>query len=232
MKNKQIRDTSTRNYGERGRAAVNSTKEVTNGVPRLRADHSEDRPQAWQAKADKVTDSRATAALGRSGRSVLSADVLREALVEYRVHHFQPVPCWKVGNVAFRDEYDVRHQGIPRRYFWLVHRGVQLVFEPFGWQGEWRVDLVEIDFRRGRRQFRVTDMAIDIVVEGMGPTYRALDLDDFAARMERGDFTAARAASVLQRTQEFLDSYLHRGAPWPPPEIRAWFDSSHLYPSV
>jgi hypothetical protein len=76
----------------------------------------------------------------------------------------------------------------------------------------------------------VRDMEVDIVVEGMGPTYRLIDLERFGQRALAGELTVAEVAEVLHKTQAFLDAFLHRGAPWPPPPIRAVFSPTHEYP--
>lgn len=76
------------------------------------------------------------------------------------------------------------------------------------------------------------DLEIDIVVEGMGPTYRLIDLERFGARVASGEYTPAEAANTLARTQAFLDTFLHRGAPWPPPTIVPFFSVVHRYPGA
>src|SRR3712207_2469974 len=94
-------------------------------------------------------------------------------LVESRIHDWRALSAVLVDRVLMRDETYHRHDG-PRRYFWLLDEGVQMVYEPFGWRDEWYVDVVHIDTHRsdGQVTYRVTDWYLDFVVEGMGPTYR------------------------------------------------------------
>lgn len=155
----------------------------------------------------------------------------RRAAVAWRAHDYQFRSAWLDDTVLFRDELDSRLSPRRRRYFWLVDIGVQLVYDSYGWAGEWRVDLVDIE-REDRRMpaYHVRDMALDVVVEGFGPTYRMLDLDDLGRRLLTGEFTPCQVSSVLSRAQAFLDRYLHRGAPWPPPEVRPHFAPDHHYP--
>lgn len=137
-----------------------------------------------------------------------------------------------VGNVLYSDQIYYRHAG-PRRYFWLLSEGVQLIYEPFGWEHEWYIDLVSIrrfDSPRGPL-FRVHDRLIDIVVEGDGPTYRIIDLEEAAEALTSGIITAQALAEVLTATQNFLDRYLHRRATFPPAAIRSMFFHDHTYPA-
>lgn len=158
--------------------------------------------------------------------------MLEQAEVRWRSHDYRVRPAWQQGSVLFRDEIDIRmDRDEVRRYFWLLDLGVQMVFEPFDWPGEWVVDLVTITEESPRR-FHVRDMALDVIVEGMGPTYRMLDLDDVGRRLLTGAFSVAEACDVLIRAEEFVDTYLHRGGPWPPPQIRDFFAADHRYPSV
>ncbi len=45
-----------------------------------------------------------------------------------------------------------------------------------------------------RTVYSIRDMEIDIIVEGMGPTYRIIDRDRFGARLLAGEFTTGRCA--------------------------------------
>lgn len=151
--------------------------------------------------------------------------------IQYRNHQFETVPAFQVNNVIFRDENDPRNNSV-RRYFWLLEHKVQMVFDPINWKNEWRIDLVDINIESNNPYiYKVVDMALDIVVENMGPTYRILDMDDLGERLESGEFTISQVTGILSRTQLFLDSFIHRGAPWPPPEIRPFFAIDHNYPN-
>ncbi|HZN77422.1 MAG TPA: hypothetical protein VFC00_37880 [Micromonosporaceae bacterium] len=156
-----------------------------------------------------------------------------QALVSHRIHGGAELPAWRYGTVLVRDESYHRHAG-PRRYFWLLDHEVQLVYEPFGWIDEWYVDVVTIRQieRGGRLVYDVSDALVDLVVEGMGPTYRMIDLDELADSVRAAHVAPSDAADILARTQRFLDSYLHRGAPFPPPQIRPYFAADHHYPPL
>ncbi len=157
---------------------------------------------------------------------------LERCRVQWRDRDFRPCSAWRSGTVLFRDEHDVRlgPDGL-RRFFWLVDLGIQLVFEPFEWRDEWVVDVVTITERRPGL-LHVRDMALDVIVEGMGPTYRMLDLDDVARRLSSGAFSIEEAGDVLTRAETFVDTYLHRNGPWPPPQICPFFSADHRYPKV
>jgi hypothetical protein len=154
------------------------------------------------------------------------------ALVSHRVHD-APQPAVRYGDVLIRDETHYRHAG-PRRYFWLLDQGVQLVYEPYGWTDEWYVDIVSIRCTQhvGLPRYAITDSYVDLVVEAMGPTYRILDLDELAQALRSGRIEPAAAADALSRAQRFVDAYLHRRAPFPPPQIRPFFNADHRYQSI
>ncbi len=161
-----------------------------------------------------------------------SSPQLQAAAVRFREYDFRPVAARQCGPVLYRDEYDTRlePQG-QRRFFWLLDYGVQLIYDAYDWRGEWRVDLVDISAEARARcmLFTIHDMTLDIVVEGMGPCYRMLDLDQIGQRLASGGYTPAQVAALFARTQRFLDAFLHRGAPWPPPAIVPFFSAQHNY---
>jgi hypothetical protein len=63
------------------------------------------------------------------------------------MHDWEARPAIRAGAVLMRDELDGQHTG-PRRVFWLLDEGIQLIYEPFGWVDEWYVDMVRIEARR------------------------------------------------------------------------------------
>jgi len=158
-------------------------------------------------------------------------EAVKAVSVQHRRNAFMGAKGFRVGSLLYMDEVHLTNSG-PRRLFWLLDYGVQLVYEPFGWSNEWYVDLVEITLAgtADAPVYHVRDMAIDIVVEGMGPTYRIIDLDEFGAAITSGVITATEAQDVLRRTQSFLDAFLHRDAPWPPPQVVPLFSPTHVYP--
>lgn len=158
--------------------------------------------------------------------------VSKAAQVVHRVHGDVAVPATLCGSVLFSDEIYYRHDG-PRRYFWLLDEGAQLIYEPFGWRREWYVDLVSIarDEADGVPVFTVVDQYVDVVVEGPhGPAYRLIDLDEVAEALAAGAIDAPTMAGILHRTQAFLDRHLHRGNTFPPRDIRPYFAANHRYP--
>ncbi|MET7338729.1 hypothetical protein [Nonomuraea sp. NPDC005650] len=155
----------------------------------------------------------------------------RAALVSTRIYGHRPVPARMSGTVLYSDQLYWRHRG-PRRYFWLVEEDLQLIYEPFGWRDEWYVDVVSFERSEhdGSPLFTVHDRYLDFVVEGMGPTYRALDLDEAGEALLDGMLTPADLARALSAAQRFVDSYLHRGATFPPPPVKELFSPDHRYP--
>lgn len=156
----------------------------------------------------------------------------RPALVGQRIYGYRPVAATLCGQVLYSDQIYYRHAG-PRRYFWLLGEDVQLIYEPFGWTAQWYVDLVSIerDDSADVPRFRVQDRHVDIVVEGMGPGYRILDLDEAGEALTLGQTSPEQLCRTLTRTQAFLENYLHRAAPFPPPAIRPLFSPDHRYPA-
>jgi len=121
------------------------------------------------------------------------AEQAEAVAVAWRMHDWQAHPAIRVGGVLMRDELAGPHRG-PRRVFWLLDEGVQLIYEPFGWIDEWYVDVVCIQARRddGQLVYHVTDEYADIIVEGMGPAYRMIDLDQLADAMSAASIDTAR----------------------------------------
>jgi hypothetical protein len=64
------------------------------------------------------------------------------------------------------------------------------------------IDLVQIQSAQAAQGLihHVRDMEVDIVVEGMGPTYRLIDLERFGQRALAGELTVAEVAEVLHKT--------------------------------
>jgi hypothetical protein len=141
-------------------------------------------------------------------------------------------PAVRVGDLVLRDETRDGNVGL-RRYFWLLGHGAQLVYEPFDWTDEWKVDIVAFERHVDHTErIDVHDLIVDFVVEGMGPTYRILDLDELAVAVVEGRVAREVAARALQSAQAFVDSFLHRGAEFPPAEVRTWFRRNHQYPPL
>lgn len=150
--------------------------------------------------------------------------------VKHRANKFVPALARQKGQCIYSDELNERHGGM-RRYFWLLDFNAQLIYEPFGWHDEWYVDFVLFTMEDSGRAktYSVRDMEVDLVVQGMGPTYRIIDLDKFGDRLLSHEFALAETATVLCSVQRFVDSFLHKGAPWPPPLIQPFFSALHHY---
>jgi predicted RNA-binding protein associated with RNAse of E/G family len=153
-----------------------------------------------------VAANRSTAAAATAGRP---------ARVAMRDTGFAPVPALLCGSVLYCDHRETR-------YFWLLDGDVQLVYEPFGWADEWCVDVVAISADRDgdRPSFTVVDRYLDLIVRGDGAAYRMLGLDAAGDALAAGELTAEQLAATLRAAQRFLDRYVHRGAPFPPPAVR------------
>jgi predicted RNA-binding protein associated with RNAse of E/G family len=124
------------------------------------------------------------------------------------------------GRVAFFDRADDK-TGKSVRHFVLLDQDVKLMYEPWGWENEWYADIVRIE-RSGDGAICLTDIYIDIVIEGNGPTYRIVDLEDLAEAVTTGGVSRWELAQALRRAQTFLDDHLHRGKDFPPQCIRPY----------
>ncbi len=148
--------------------------------------------------------------------------------IQYREHDFREVPAFRYKDILFRDEQSIKDPNYIRRVFWLLNYQVQMVYDTHLWENEWRIDLVDIF--QNHNQFKIVDSVIDIIVEGMGPTYRILDLGEFGEYLINGKLDVIQINTILKNTEVFLESFLHRNAPWPPPCIEPFFSINHNYP--
>ena len=124
------------------------------------------------------------------------------------------------GRVAFFDRADGT-TGKPIRHFVLLDHGVKLMYEPWGWENQWYADIVRVD-RVGDDVIELTDLYVDVVIEGCGPTYRVIDLDDVADAVASGAVGREDLAGALRCLQRFLDDHLHHGKDFPPRCIRPY----------
>lgn len=95
------------------------------------------------------------------------------------------------------------------------------MFEPWGWKGQWYVDIIRV-IREAADTIRLQDLYIDVIVDGGGPAYRIIDLDDLARAIDDGTIVHTDLVSALHATQQFLDNHLHRHRDFPPEAIRTW----------
>jgi len=124
------------------------------------------------------------------------------------------------GTVAYfdrhgpKDDREVRH-------FVLLNESIKLMHEPWGWSDAWYADLVSIRACSDSR-IELTDLYLDIIIEGNGPTYRMIDFEDFAEALADAKVAPQALRDPLQRLQRFLDNHLHGGKDFPPSCIRPY----------
>lgn len=124
--------------------------------------------------------------------------------------------------IAFFDCFDRRANKMIR-HFILLNYGVQLRYEPFGWNNEWYIDFIEIDSQPSDTM-TLKDVYLDIVVEGMGPTYRIIDAEELADAFEESHIQAGDLCQILRNLQIFVDDHLHRNIDnFPPKSILPYF---------
>ncbi|MFI7135662.1 hypothetical protein ACIBQ1_59140 [Nonomuraea sp. NPDC050153] len=57
-----------------------------------------------------------------------------------------------------------------------------------------------------------------------------MNLDEAGEALLDGTLAPAELARALSAAQRFADSYLHRGATFPPPPVKELFSPDHRYP--
>jgi hypothetical protein len=123
-------------------------------------------------------------------------------------------PGRRIGEVVAYDvrilpEYQVLGRPIIDRSYLLLDQGVQLtrpvVFEgPV--EGWWYVDLVEVELTEAG--LVVHDLYVDFLIPPGADRYHVLDLDELGDALSQGQITATQCATVLSRTQRFIDRHL------------------------
>jgi hypothetical protein len=111
--------------------------------------------------------------------------------------------------VRILPEYQVLGRPTIDRSYLLLDQGIQLtrpvVFEgPV--EGWWYVDLVEVELTEAG--LVVHDLYVDFLIPPGADRYHVLDLDELGDAVSRGQITATQCATVLSRTQRFIDRYL------------------------
>ncbi|MCM3126930.1 MULTISPECIES: DUF402 domain-containing protein [unclassified Paenibacillus] len=139
---------------------------------------------------------------------------MKPLTVTSRLGEFQG---YGTSEVAFFDRFDELSNKVIRHYI-LIHEGVKIIHEPWGWTNEWYVDLVDIKMNNDA-EIVLTDLYIDIVIEGNGPTYRLIDLEEYADAVSQGLICTKDMNKHLTQVQLFLEKYLHRGKVFPPKQI-------------
>ena len=121
-------------------------------------------------------------------------------------------------DVRILPAYQVSGRPTIDRSYVLLDQGVQLarsaVLRPpvDGW---WYVDLVDVDVTEAG--LVVHDLYIDFLVPPSADRYVVLDLDELGDALRQGQLTVAQCATVLTRTQRFIDRHLRASSGPPPP---------------
>jgi len=145
------------------------------------------------------------------------ADLLRSVVIVSRLGEHAGFAS---DSVAYFDRYDAKADRVVR-HFVLLHESAKLMFEPWGWKGQWYVDIVRV-IREAEDTIRLQDLYIDVIVDGDGPAYRIIDLDDLARTIDDGTIAHTDVVAALHAVQQFLDNHLHRHRDFPPEAIRTW----------
>ncbi len=120
--------------------------------------------------------------------------------------------------------FDLFDPGAERevRHFILLQCNIKLIYEPWGkLVKEWYADLIAIDYV-DEDTIKLTDLYLDLIIEGNGPTYRTLDFDDLAEALLKQEVTAAEIEQPLKNLQKFLDNHLHKGKDFPPAVMKEY----------
>ena len=126
----------------------------------------------------------------------------------------QLCPGRRIGEVVAYDvrilpEYQVLGRPTIDRSYLLLDQGVQLT-RPVAFEGPiegwWYVDLVEIELTEAG--LIVHDLYVDFLILPGADRYHVLDLDELGDALSQGQITAAQCATVLSRTQRFIDRHL------------------------
>ena len=123
-------------------------------------------------------------------------------------------------NIAYFDLYDSK-AGKVIRHFILLDKYIKLMYEPWGWKDEWYADLINIEYINSS-EIKITDLYIDIVIDGNGPTYRMIDFEDVVKALINGEIKAVDLEKPFMKLQEFLDNHLHKGLDFPPAVIKSF----------
>jgi hypothetical protein len=111
--------------------------------------------------------------------------------------------------VRILPQYQVRGRPTIDRSYLLLDQGIQLT-RPVAFEGPvegwWYVDLVEIE--NTEPGFIVHDLYVDFLVPPGADRYHVLDLDELADALRDGKIAAAQCATLLSRTQRFVDRHL------------------------
>jgi predicted RNA-binding protein associated with RNAse of E/G family len=120
--------------------------------------------------------------------------------------------------IAYFDRYDSKANRVIR-HFILLDEYIKLMYEPWGWMDEWYADLINIEYINDS-EIKISDLYIDIIIEGNGPTYRMIDFEDAVNALINKEIEAKDLQKPFAKLQEFLDNHLHKGNDFPPAIIK------------
>ena len=123
---------------------------------------------------------------------------------------------------ALFDRFDPKAGRVVRHYI-LLHEAVKLMYEPWGWKNRWYIDLINVRWVDADT-LELDDLWVDVIVEGSGPTYRIIDLEELADALSCGKVSVETMAEPLHRLQRFLDDHLHGGKDFPPAVLQPFHE--------
>ncbi len=126
--------------------------------------------------------------------------------------------------VACFDLFDPKGQQMVRHYI-LLQESVKLMYQPWGWKNQWYVDLIDLHWLDANT-LQLDDLWVDVIVEGNGPTYRIIDLEEMADAFLSHQVSVETMHAPLHNLQKFLDNHLHGGKDFPPAVIQPFMPSS------
>ncbi|NKB66682.1 MAG: hypothetical protein GKR89_06440 [Candidatus Latescibacteria bacterium] len=131
-------------------------------------------------------------------------------------------PAITDGTVVAFDHFEEKLNAPHRRYV-LLQEHLQLVYGPY-WMAadQWYVDLVHIQWHTPNF-IELTDLYLDIIIDGDGPAYRLEDFDDLADALDKGQINTTALATALRGLQHFLTNRLHFGRDFPPSALRPFW---------
>lgn len=138
------------------------------------------------------------------------------------------IPGLADDTLAFFDRLDPK-AGYMVRHFILLHESTKLMYEPWGWKNRWYIDLVGVRWV-DENTLELDDLYVDVIVEGDGPTYRIIDLEEMADALMNQAISIDAMHEPLHRLQQFLDNHLHGGKDFPPAVIQPFFERRSSLP--
>ncbi len=144
---------------------------------------------------------------------------LRKITIRSRVGEF---PGLTDEHIAIFDRFDSKSDHVVR-HFILLMEAAKLMYEPWGWKDRWYIDLVDVRWIDAHT-LELDDLYVDVIVEGNGPTYRIIDLEEMADAFIEKKISVEAMHAPLHRLQRFLDKHLHGGKDFPPAALQPFWD--------